>query len=66
MLWSKARLDQLKSVSLLQILTPYRICLCMLLDLSHTEAQYTSDPATIDKVSAALLKKITVRLTELA
>jgi hypothetical protein len=49
-----------------QILSPYQICLCMLLDLSQTltvsEDEEAPEP---EKVSLFLLKKINVRLSSL-
>jgi hypothetical protein len=45
----------------MQILSPYQICLCMLLDLSQSLATHEEQGTASEKVSLFLLKKINVR-----
>jgi hypothetical protein len=45
-----------------QILTPFRICLCMLLDQSQSEPAHQDDPNTSEQVAHFMLKKINVRV----
>jgi hypothetical protein len=49
----------------LQILTPFRICLCMLLDLSQSEDSYQANLKSSEQLALFMLKKINVRLCRL-